>query len=222
MGIEDVERNDVRRYEVEWNEKEWIKYGRWLAAPREQKYFTEERILVQQIIDWSSLRILAGWTDSELYNTQNQFNLLSRSGSNLKFILSVINSKLMSYYHRKVFLDIALQRFQKILIKDAKRFPVPQISFTTPEKDRKERVRKAIELYESYMVELEQKGNANEKTEASAEHNRAVGEPVAGGKEGKVSGEHPGASARIHGVRGRTRKPEDAERISEEPEGGAT
>jgi hypothetical protein len=100
--------------------------------------------------------------------------------------------------------------------------PMPPISFTTPEKDRKERVRKAIELYESYMVELEQNGNANEKTEASAEHNRAVGEPVAGGKEGKVSGDHPGASARIHGVRGRARKPEDAERISEESEGGVT
>ena len=72
------------------------------------------------------------------------------------------------------------------------------------------------------MVELEQKGNANEKTDASAEHNRAVGEPVAGGKEGKVSGEHSGASARIHGVRGRTRKPDDVEGVYEESEGGMT
>jgi len=99
---------------------------------------------------------------------------------------------------------------------------LPHISFTTPEKDRKERVRKSIELYESYMVELEQKGNANEKTDASGEHNRAVGEPVAGGKEGKVSGEHPGASARIHGVRGRTHKLDDVEGVYEESEGGMT
>jgi hypothetical protein len=115
-----------------------------------------------------------------------------------------------------------MSRVFYVLIKDAKRFSVPQISFTTPEKERKERSHKAIELYESYMVELEQKGNANEKTEASAEHNRAVGEPIAGGKEGKVSGEHPGASARIHGVRGRTRKPDDVEGIYEESEGGVT
>src|SRR4030042_2248329 len=68
------------------------------------------------------------------------------------------------------------------------------------------------------MVELEQKGNANEKTEASEEHNRTMGKPVAGGKEGKVSGEYPGASACIHGVRGRTRKPADVEGVYEESE----
>jgi hypothetical protein len=39
---------------------------------------------------------------------------------------------LISYYHRRVFLDIALQRFQKILIKDAKAFPFPRIDFVTP------------------------------------------------------------------------------------------
>jgi len=122
---------DVRRYLVEWNGEDWIKYGGWLAAPREQKFFTQERILVQQIIDWSSLRIFAGWTNEELYNTQNQFNLVARKEANLKFILAILNSKLMSYYHRRVFLDVALQRFQKVLIKDAKTFPIRQIEFTT-------------------------------------------------------------------------------------------
>jgi hypothetical protein len=127
---------DVGRYIVEWNGEDWIRYGEWLAAPREKRFFTQERILVQQIIDWSSLRLFAGWTDVELYNTQNQFNLLSRNGTNLKFILAIINSKLMSYYHRRVFLDVALQRFQKVLIKDAKQFPIRRIDFTTPEADR--------------------------------------------------------------------------------------
>ena len=63
---------DVRRYEVTWNGEDWIRYGDWLAAPREQRFFTEERILVQQIVDWGSLRIFATLTNEELYNTQNQ------------------------------------------------------------------------------------------------------------------------------------------------------
>jgi len=42
---------DVSRYMVAWNGEEWIKYGYWLTAPREQRFFTEERILIQQIID---------------------------------------------------------------------------------------------------------------------------------------------------------------------------
>jgi hypothetical protein len=60
---------DVSRYLAEWNGVDWINYGNWLAAPREQRFFIQERILVQQIIDWSSLRIFAGLTDSEFYNT---------------------------------------------------------------------------------------------------------------------------------------------------------
>ena len=139
---------DVKRYEVEWNGEEWIRYGDWLAAPRERRFFTEERVLVQQIIDWSSLRILCGWTDDELYNTQNQFNLLARGETNLKFIVAVLNSKLMSFYHRQVFLDVALQRFQKVLIKDAKTFPIRRIEFTTPEGSRASLVAKSKQLHQ--------------------------------------------------------------------------
>jgi type I restriction-modification system DNA methylase subunit len=140
---------DVKRYEVEWNGEEWIRYGDWLAAPRERRFFTEERVLVQQIIDWSSLRILCGWTNEELYNTQNQFNLLAREGTNLKFVVAVLNSQLMSFYHRRVFLDVALQRFQKVLIKDAKTFPICQIVFTTSEKLRASLLTKSKQLYQS-------------------------------------------------------------------------
>jgi hypothetical protein len=140
---------DVKRFVVEWNGEEWIKYGDWLAAPRERRFFTEERILVQQIIDWSSLRIQAGWTEQELYNSQNQFNLLAKPRTNLKFVLAVLNSKLISCYHRRAFLDVALQRFQKVLIKDAKTFPIRRIAFTTPCGQTTALLAKAKKLYAS-------------------------------------------------------------------------
>jgi len=76
----------------------------------------EERLLIQQIIDWSSLHILVGWTNEELYNTQNQFNLLAYDGTNLKYILAILNSMIIMYYHTRTFLDVSLQRFQKVLI----------------------------------------------------------------------------------------------------------
>lgn len=138
---------DIGRYSVVWNGLEWIKYGSWLAAPREQRFFTQERILVQQIIDWSSLRIFAGLTSDELYNTQNQFNLLAKEGTNLKFILAIICSKMMSFYHRSAFLDTALQRFQKVLIKDAKTFPIRRICFTTPIKIRNDEFARVKNMY---------------------------------------------------------------------------
>jgi type I restriction-modification system DNA methylase subunit len=120
--------NDVCRYFVKWNGKEWISYGPWLGASRDQRFFIERHILVKQIIDWSSKRIWAALTDEELYNTQNAFNLLPKSGWHLNYLLAILNSKLMTYYHRTKFLDQFKMRFQKILIKDCKRFPIRPIN----------------------------------------------------------------------------------------------
>jgi type I restriction-modification system DNA methylase subunit len=116
--------NDIRRYNVEWGGEEWISYGKWLGAPRESKYFTSKRILVKQIIDWSDKRIWSALTDEEFYNTQNAFNLLPKENFTCEYLIALINSKLMSFYHKKKFLEEFKDRFQKILIKDAKLFPI--------------------------------------------------------------------------------------------------
>ena len=120
--------NDITRYYVEWNGEEWISYGDWLGAARESKFFTQKRILVKQIIDWSAKRIWAAMTDEELYNTQNAFNLIAKPGYSTEYLLAVLNSKLMSFYHRKKFLEEFKDRFQKILIKDTKQFPIKLIN----------------------------------------------------------------------------------------------
>jgi hypothetical protein len=120
--------NDVRRYSVVWNGERWISYGPWLGAPREERFFTEKRILVKQIIDWTSKRIWAAITEDELFNTQNAFNLLPKRGWEHEYLIGIINSRLMSFYHRKKFLDEFKMRFQKILIKDCRRMPVHSIA----------------------------------------------------------------------------------------------
>ena len=125
--------NDVRRYQVSWNGESWISYGDWLGAPREERFFTEKRIIVKQIIDWSSLRIWAALTSDALYNTQNAFNLLRNDETSLEYILGLLNSKLINFYHQKRFLDEFKMRFQKILIRDCKRFPIRPIDFNNPD-----------------------------------------------------------------------------------------
>jgi len=120
--------SDVNRYSVTWNGEKWISYGDWLGAPREQEFFTDKRIIVKQIIDWSSKRIWATLTERELYNSQNAFNILKNSDYELEYILGVLNSKLMTFYHRKKFLDEFKMRFQKILIRDCRRFPIKRVN----------------------------------------------------------------------------------------------
>ena len=120
--------NDITRYNVEWGGGEWISYGDWLGASRENRFFIEKRILVKQIIDWSDKRIWSALTNEELYNTQNAFNLIPKQEEfEAEYLIALINSKLMSFYHKKQFLEEFKDRFQKILIKDAKEFPVKDI-----------------------------------------------------------------------------------------------
>ena len=124
--------NDVMRYFIRWNGKEWISYGPWLGASREQRFFTEKRILVKQIIDWTSKRIWASITEEELYNTQNAFNLIPKKGWSYEYLLGILNSNLMTFFHRKKYLDEFKMRFQKILIKDCRRLPIYKIDLSNP------------------------------------------------------------------------------------------
>jgi len=116
---------DIKRYLVTWNNEKWLSYGEWLGAPREKRFFIEPRILIRQIISGHPLRIYAGYTEEELYNTQTIFNILLKdSGHSIFQILAILNSKLMTFYHRCRFLDQSKKTFQKILIQDAKDFPI--------------------------------------------------------------------------------------------------
>ena len=124
--------NDVRRYSIQWNGTQWISYGPWLGAPRESRFFTQKRILVKQIIDWTTKRIWASITEEELYNTQNAFNLIPKPGWSAEYLLGILNSRLMTFYHQKKYLDEFKMRFQKILIKDCRRFPIRTINFSDP------------------------------------------------------------------------------------------
>jgi hypothetical protein len=157
--------NDVTRYLVTWNGSRWISYGPWLGAPREKRFFTERRILVKQIIDWTTKRIWAAIIDEELYNSQNAFNLLARTDWRLEYLLGLINSRLMTFYHRKKFLDEFKMRFQKILIKDCRRFPIHEIDFNKPaDKSRHDRMVELVERMLALHKQLAAANTEHEKT----------------------------------------------------------
>jgi type I restriction-modification system DNA methylase subunit len=157
----------ITRYMIEWDGKEWIKYGDWLGAPRQPEFFRDPRILVRQIISGNPLRIYCGYTEKELYNTQIAFNILLKKGESisLKYILGILNSALITFYHRVCFLDQSKNIFQKILIQDAKKFPIHIPNHKNPSE--KNKYDKIINLVEE-MLELHKKvgkvKNPDEKT----------------------------------------------------------
>lgn len=80
-----------------------------------------------------NLSIVAGLSVRPQYFTQIGFSLLDRNNdiNELKVILAILNSKLMTFYHKNVFLDTEKKVFPKILIANAKKFPIKMPSDKT-------------------------------------------------------------------------------------------
>lgn len=111
---------DVERYHLQWNGKDWISYGDWLAAPRRAEFFNEPRIILREI---TSPRILATFTDEEYYNTPSIINCIDFK-TDILFVLGVINSELMSFYHNMMSPKASKGLFPKILVNDVRKLPI--------------------------------------------------------------------------------------------------
>nr|WP_321357932.1 N-6 DNA methylase [uncultured Draconibacterium sp.] len=118
---------NIVRYNVNSQVEEYIKYGEWLGAMREERFFLEPRIIVRQIVSGRPPRIYAGFTDKPFYFTQIGFGIIPKSGLLVKYLLTLINSSLLTYYHKYKFLDLEKELFQKILIANCKQFPIKLI-----------------------------------------------------------------------------------------------
>ena len=119
---------NITRFSVGNQIKEYINYGEWLGAPRNEKFFKDERILVRQIVSGNPPRIYAGYTNEELYFTQIGFGIISKDlNINIKYLLCLLNSNLINFYHKYRFLDLEKELFQKILIANCKNLPIKEI-----------------------------------------------------------------------------------------------
>ena len=148
---------------LNWNGKKWLKYGNWLGAPRQSEFFKDKRILVRQIVSGNPLRIYATISDDDYVNTQPIFNILLDDNLlvEIEYVLGIFNSTLINFYHQHIFLDQSKETFQKILIQNAKVFPIHQIDF-----DNKKDVSRHDQMvaYVNTMLELNKK-LINAKTE---------------------------------------------------------
>ncbi|MCJ7482087.1 MAG: Eco57I restriction-modification methylase domain-containing protein, partial [Thermodesulfovibrionales bacterium] len=98
--------NDVQRYCIEKKKPEYIKYGKWLAAPREWRVFSGERLLIQAIRNPSIFRrIISTYTNEDIVSRINVYSLLIKTGVNLHYylILGIINSSLMNWLLKKIY-----------------------------------------------------------------------------------------------------------------------
>ena len=115
---------DVTRYYVKWNQKEYIDYCSGIANPRNPTFFNGKRLLVREITNPS---IYAAITEKEQYNDPAIIIVKDSACYSLVCLLGIINSKLATFYHFNHSPKATKGAFPKILVQDIKEFPLPSI-----------------------------------------------------------------------------------------------
>ncbi len=131
----ELQGTELGRYSLWWKGLTWISYGDWLAAPRDPKFFKAPRILVMEITRGDKYRIKACFTKDEYYNTPSIINIIDKNDkdSNLLILLSIINSRLITWYHLKVNPKAnAVTSIPKILVNDIREIPLMKLDNTSP------------------------------------------------------------------------------------------
>ena len=81
-----------------WNNNYWIKYGEWLAAPRDSHIFEiEEKLIFRQTSD-----SLIGYIIGKGYIMRDNTHIIlnkENSPYNLRYVLACLNSKLLNFYY---------------------------------------------------------------------------------------------------------------------------
>ena len=117
--------NDVKRYSITWENKEYLKYGKHLAVPRNNwDLFSSPRILVRQIPSKPPYCINACYTESVMLNDRNSMNIIYIK-LNPKFLLGLLNSRLMSFWFEHKFGKLSRGIFPQFKINELASFPIP-------------------------------------------------------------------------------------------------
>ena len=124
-----LEGNNVGRYSINWS-GQYLKYGDNLAAPRIVELFNGKKIIIREITGAFPKNIISTYTEEfYLYNRSN-IGIIEKEGKkiDLKYILVVLNSTLISYYFRKNTAKSVRKLFPKIILNDLRKFPFKEIS----------------------------------------------------------------------------------------------
>ena len=147
----------VGRYELLWEKNNWVKYGPWLAEPRQPQKYEGEKILIRKIVGQT---LIATYIPETSYCNTLLFALKIKRDVNLgyHYLLGILNSKFIGWYFRKKFQISADDTFPQIMIRDILQFPIPR-----PDKARHEQMVKLVEQMLSLHKQLTTAKTPDEK-----------------------------------------------------------
>jgi type I restriction-modification system DNA methylase subunit len=128
-----LEGKDVSRYKLGWS-GEWLSYGPWLAAPRDERFFKGLRLLFREV-PGSGKRIQATIAEESYYHGHSitPFKPNNAKLVDLQYLLGIVNSKLISWYGGLILPNFGKDTFPKLNPQDIKALPVRSIDLSNLE-----------------------------------------------------------------------------------------
>jgi predicted type IV restriction endonuclease len=125
-SIKYLQGRDVDRYELDWS-GQWLQYGHWLAQPRKLEIFTRPRVLLREITSDFPYCLKAVHVAEPYLNNKSVLNVLHPDDSveELKCLLGILNSQLMSLFYKQRAVKSARRIFPKVVIRNLREFPYP-------------------------------------------------------------------------------------------------
>ncbi len=121
-----LEGKDVGRYLLKWS-GEYLNYGKWIAEPRKSVPFSGDRLLVRQIPSPMPYSVNAVYTDEPFFNDINSMVIFKAKKLDLKYILAIINSKLISFWFQNRYDKLQRNLFPQFKVNELANFPIVDI-----------------------------------------------------------------------------------------------
>ncbi len=103
----------------------YVNYGKHVASYVEMKFFTLPRILIREIAETT---LNCAYIEKEFCNSSSMITIIQKDKNySLKFLLGILNSKLIGWYHFNTSPKAKKGLFPKILVSDVRNIPIPKI-----------------------------------------------------------------------------------------------
>lgn len=118
--------SNITKYHIKKPINKYIKYGDWLAEPRKSLNFKSKKIVIRQTAD----RIIAAVDNVGYYDLNNVHNVVPTDEiySNLNFLVTVFNSKLMDFTY-KFLVPEEGRVFAEVKAVNLAKLPIPRATF---------------------------------------------------------------------------------------------
>jgi len=144
---------NVDRYQYVWSGK-WMQYGNWLSQPRKIENFTSPRILLREITGSLPHCLKSCLVLDSYLNNKSILNILHPESDirELKCLLGILNSTLISVYYKQKAVKSARKIFPKVVIRNLREFPYPKMITEKNSDFLSNLIERMIELYSKLLA----------------------------------------------------------------------